>query len=100
MKLKTAPADVTPTKPFGSTKEGVVRAPHPEEMLTSTKNELTAKDRALLGMEGLPSPERQSLQAQREQAIAEGYHHRAETIADEVIGCTLSNYSTRRAEKP
>ncbi len=53
--------DSLPGKPFGSTPEGIVRAPDADEpSLTSARKAYTSKDRADMGLDEIPSPERQS----------------------------------------
>ncbi len=82
---KGAPADASPTKPFGSTPEGIVRAPEPEERYTSAQKEWTTTQRARMDLDEIPSPARHEWEAALNEAKEKNLDAEAETLAKVII---------------
>lgn len=77
--------EATPTKPFGSSPDGVVRAPEPDEAATSARKAYTSKDREQLGLNELDSPDRRGWQAALDEARSTGKDGEAEILAKTIL---------------
>ncbi len=78
------PAD--PAKPFGETPEGIVRAPHEDERPgTSAMKAYIARDRERMGLNRLPSPEREAWRKSIDEAKEKGLDGEAESMAASVL---------------
>ncbi len=82
---KAIAADASPTKPFGSTPDGTVRAPEPDERVTSNRKAFTHKEREQLGLNKLNSPEREAIRTALDEAKAKNMDADADMLAEKVL---------------